>query len=52
MPDNGPSSLNDMEPITITSPGVEHLLQNIQPHRIPSPLLKELAGELSPTLSY
>jgi hypothetical protein len=47
-----------MEPITITTPGVKKLLQNLQPHkatgpdRIPSRLLKELACELAPALVY
>jgi hypothetical protein len=58
MPDKGPSPYNDMEPITITTPGVQKLLQNLQPHkatgpdRIPSRLLKELACELAPALTY
>jgi hypothetical protein len=47
-----------MEPITITTPGVQKMLQNLQPHkatgpdRIPSGLLKELARELAPALTY
>ena len=58
MPDKGPSPYDAMDSITITAPGVEKLLQNIQPHKatgpdsIPARLLKERSAELAPALTY
>ena len=58
MPDKGPSPYDAMTPITITTPGVQKLLQNLQPHKatrpdsIPARLLKELSTETAPALAH
>ena len=58
MPDKGPSPYDTMAPITITTPGVQKLLQNLQPHKatgpdsIPARLLKELSTELAQALAH
>ena len=58
MPDKGPSPYDTMASITITTPGVQKLLQNLQPHKatgpdsIPARLLKELSTELAPALAH
>ena len=58
MPDKGDSPHNTMDPIIVTTSGIEQLLKTIKPYKatgpdsIPARLLNELSVQLAPALTY